>query len=137
MSRTTMSMSRILLVAFSALALLVTPMTTQSAQAADCNGSQPEHPSCFSVFVDKADRKDLYWASGSYRGSLAGYLMELQLEDEEGDLVDHASKICTSSGSCRVGTDGHKSGGNDSFCATLTVTVGDNAVFSNTSCRVV
>jgi hypothetical protein len=137
MSRTTMSMSRILLIAFSALALLVTPTTTLSAQAADCNGSQPEHPSCFNVFVDKADRKDLYWASGSYRGSLAGYMLSLQLEDEKGDLVDHASKICNSSGSCYVGTESHKSGGNDSFCATLTATIGDKEVFSDTACRVV
>ena len=91
MSQATTRTSRILLVAFSALALLVTPMTTQSAQAADCNGDQPEHPSCFNVFVDKADQKNLYWASGSYKGSLAGYMLKVELEDENGDLVDFAT----------------------------------------------
>lgn len=117
------------------LALALVPGMSGTAYAADCHGDQNGHPDCFSVFVDKADRQDLYWASGSYDGSLLAFTMTLELKDGDGKVVEYETKICH--GSCRIGTDSHSSGDNDSFCARLSASVGDVSVFSDTKCRVV
>lgn len=96
-----------------------TPAESAFGVAAGCSDDTPSHPDCFVVFVDKVDRKNAYFAVGSYKGGSPGtIIVELSYKSSK----KSATKDCQIGKSCAAstGTLAKSGSGNQYMCAKLT-----------------